>query len=108
MFGINEEQTELRNFILAQKKESELKTRKKISVPQIFENELPEALLRQVDKNDDFPGVHDFMKTMGKMGLNGPGIVGSRISTRSLLDSDLALHAYSLHLAQSDAHTLFI
>ena len=30
--------------------------------------------MRDVDKNDDFPGFRDFMKTMGKMGLNGPGI----------------------------------
>lgn len=57
MFGINEEQTELR-----------------YQFRKFFENELPETLLRQVDKNDDFPGFRDFMKTMGKMGLNGPGI----------------------------------
>ncbi|CBY21450.1 unnamed protein product [Oikopleura dioica] len=57
MFGINEEQIELR-----------------YQFRKFFENELPESLLRDIDKNDDFPGLRDFLKTMGNMGLNGPGI----------------------------------
>lgn len=41
------------------------------SVRKFIENELPQNLVQQIDKDDNYPGFRDLWKKLGNMGFHG-------------------------------------